>query len=345
MPNLTTSPALWKLVRAGNLRARIRANRDGAAAIRLHVAGAAVDTGLLDALATGSATTAELAPRLGATDASLLDAFLRVVAAMGLLRGGADGGPWELTANGRAVVDDDLVRAAYQAFPGFHTALYREIGSVLAGGPARRDVAEQGELIARISAGFEPLVLGALTRAVAERAPRRVLDIGCGAGLELAAMLDAVSAAEGVGVDVDGGAVALARRTLVERGLADRAQVLRADVQEPPDPAGPLAAPFEFALLANVLYYLPVSERVPLLRRIAGLLAPGGVLFVVTTVAAPQLFSRHFDLLLRAQEGEMSLSTADELTAQLTAAGLAPGRPRPVAPGVPVVTVAATSPG
>jgi SAM-dependent methyltransferase len=337
VPNLTTPRALWTLARAGNLRARIRANRDGAAAIRLHVAGAAVDTGLLDALASGSAPTAELATRLGA--------FLRVVAAMGLLRGGQDGGPWELTANGRAVVDDDLVRAAYQAFPGFHTALYREIGPVLSGGPARRDVAEQGELIARISAGFEPLVLGALTRAVSEQAPRRVLDIGCGAGLELAAMLDAAPAAEGIGVDVDAGAVDLARRTLVDRGLAGRAQVLHADVQEPPAPDGPLAAPFQFALLANILYYLPPSERVPLLRRIAGLLAPGGVLFVVTTVAAPQPFSRHFDLLLRAQEGEMQLSTAEELTTQLTEAGFVPGRPRPIAPGAPVVTLAASLPG
>jgi hypothetical protein len=68
------------------------------------------------------------------------------------------------------------------------------------------------------------------------------------------------------------------------------------------------------------------------------------VLFVVTTVAAPQLFSRHFDLLLRAQEGEMQLSTADELSAQLADAGFAPRRPRPIAPGVPVVTDAGFAP-
>jgi hypothetical protein len=58
-----------------------------------------------------------------------------------------------------------------------------------------------------------------------------------------------------------------------------------------------------------------------------------------------QLFSRHFDLLLRAQEGQMELSDVDTLLAQLAAAGLRPERPRRLAPGVPAVTVLATLPG
>jgi SAM-dependent methyltransferase len=333
---------MWKIVRAGNLRARLRANRDGGAALRLNVAGAAVRTGLLDALADGGATTRELAQRLSAGDEALLGAFLRVAVAVGLLRAEGIDGPWQLTARGRAVVGDDLVRAAYEAFTGFHTGLYRELGVLLAGGAGRRDVADEGELIARVSASFAPLVLGVLTEAVSERRPRRVLDIGCGAGLELAAMVEAAPGAEGVGVDVDADATRLAERTLADWGLAGRAHIVHTDVREASrDVSGPFAEPFDFILLANVLYYLPMSERVPLLRAVARLLSPGGVLFVVTTVAAPQFFSRHFDLLLRAQEGEMELSTADELAGQLTEAGFMPERPRPIAPGAPVVTVAA----
>ena len=341
MSRMISTRALWTLVRAGDLRARVRANRDGTAAIRLHLAGAAVATGLLDALADGQATTEELARRMAVPDAALLEAFLRVVAEAGFVAGG-DGAPWTLTSRGRAVVDDDLVRAAYEAFPGFHTALYRELGPLLAGGPARRDVAEQGALIARISAGFEPFVLDQLTRAVRERRPGRVLDIGVGAGLQLAAMLDAAPEAEGVGIDVDAGAVALAEETLTARGLRGRAQVLQADIRG--DRAGPLDRPFEFALLANVIYYVPMGERVALLRDIAGLLTPGGVLFVVTTVATQQLFSRHFDLLLRAQEGQMELSDAGTLVEQLAEAGLSPLPPRPLAPGTPIVSVVATRP-
>ena len=172
-----------------------------------------------------------------------------------------------------------------------------------------------------------------------------MLDIGCGAGLQLAAMLEAAPEADGVGIDLDAGAAALAERTLAARGLSGRAQVLQADVRSPEVRTGPLSRPFGLALLANVIYYVPTGERVALLRGIAGLLEPGGVLLVVTTVASPQFFSRHFDLLLRAQEGEMALPEVDTLLGQLADAGLRPASPRPIAPGAPVVAVAAVRPG
>lgn len=341
MARLISTRALWTMARAGNLRARLRANRDGVAAIRLHLVGAAVETGLLDALAEGPASTADLARRLAPGRGELLEAFVRVVASAGLLAGG-DGRPWRLTPAGRAVVDDDLVRAVHQAFPGFHTGLYRDLPRQLAGGPARRDVAQQGELIARVSAAFEPFVLDRLAGVLAEREPRRVLDVGCGAGLQLAAMLTAVPDAQGVGIDADALAVGLTEATLRERGLAARGQVLRADVREAArQRTGPLAEPFDLVVLANVVYYVPMEERVGLLRDVGGLLAPGGALFLVTSVAAPQLFSRHFDLLLRAQEGGMRLSDAATLLQQLRAAGLIPSAARPLAPGMPVVTLVA----
>ena len=115
--------------------------------------------------------------------------------------------------------------------------------------------------------------------------------------------------------------------------------MLRTDVRAP---AVEAAGPFDLALMANVVYYLPVEERAALLAVVGALLAPGGTLLVVTTVATPQLFSRHVDLLLRAQEGEMALPDADALGIALRAAGLRPREPRRIAPGAPLVAVAAT---
>jgi SAM-dependent methyltransferase len=338
MARLSRARTLLTLLRSGDLRTRLRVTRDGQAAIRLWLGAAALDTGVLDALAGGPATTGELARRVGAVEEDLLAAFLRVLAAAGLTRD--EGGRWSLAAAGHAVVDDDLVRASYEAFAGFHTGLYRELGSVLAGGSRRRDVVEQGGVIARVSAAFEPFVDAVLREAVTAAAPRRVLDVGCGAGLQLATMLTAAPGAEGVGVDTDEDAATLARRTLADRGLAERARVLRADVRDLAD-----ESPFDLVLLANVVYYVPVGERVALLRSLAELLVPGGTLLVVTTAATPQLVSRHFDLLLRAQQGAMELPDVDVLVGQLRAAGLEPAAPRRIAPGTPLVAVSAARSG
>lgn len=338
MTRLSTARTLFALLRSGNAGARLRVTRDAQAAVRLGLGAAALETGVLDALAGGAATTAELAERLGVADRGLLAAFLRLLVAAGLVR---DDGRWSLTPAGRVVAEDDLVRASHEAFAGFHTDVYRGLAAQLAGGPRRRDVVERGGVIARVSAAFEPFVDAVLRETVAAVAPRRVLDVGCGAGLQLATMLAAAPEAWGVGVDTDPDAAVLAGRTLADRGLADRARILRADVREV---AGAGEAPFDLVLLANVVYYVPLGERVDLLSCLVGLLAPGGTLLVVTTVATPQLTSRHFDLLLRAQEGAMELPGAEVLAAQLREAGLRAAGIRRIAPGVPLVAVSAVRP-
>src|SRR4051812_12845640 len=169
MARLISSRALVQLLRAGDLRARLRATQDAQAAIRLQVVSAALATGVLDALAEAPSTTAELATRTGATDVDLLEAFLRVAAAGGLLR--RDGVRWRLARAGRAVVEDDLVRASYEGFGGFHTDLYRQLHPVLAGGTRRRGAAGRGQGVARGAAGFGPVPPGGLGGAGTRRPP------------------------------------------------------------------------------------------------------------------------------------------------------------------------------
>jgi hypothetical protein len=147
-------------------------------------------------------------------------------------------------------------------------------------------------------------------------------------------MLEAAPDATGLGVDVDPDAAALARHTLSARGLADRATVEAVDIRKAlaAGRPGALSEHVDLALLANVVYYVPVDERVGLLRALAGLLAPGGGLVIVTTVAGPKLFSRHLDLVVRAQEGRMELPLVDELLGQLREAGLRPNPPERIGP-------------
>ncbi|MFD1505851.1 methyltransferase domain-containing protein [Georgenia yuyongxinii] len=328
-----------RLVGAGHVGERLRAVRDGQAAVRAATLSSALGTGVLEALRAGR-TTAELAADLAVTDHALLEAYLRTLEAARLVR--TAGGRHRLARRGRAVLGDDVVRAAYEGFAGYHTGLYRDLALQLRGGPARDDVVRHGDVIARLSRALEPLVHDTLDEAVAATRPRRVLDVGCGDGANLVHMLRAAPSSSGTGIEVDPAAAALAERTLRAEGLEGRAHILKGDIRglDPQQIGGPA----DLALLANVIYYVPVGERRELLRDIGALVAPGGTLLVVSTMADRSAFSRHFDLLLRAQSGEMSLPTPDDVTRDLRAAGLDNLRVRRLTRGDPLHAVTARRP-
>lgn len=328
--------SLVELARAGDLRERVRAVRDGQGAVRAAMVGSAIELGLLDALRTPR-TTADLAEALGVVDHDLLEAYLRTLAAARLTR--STGDRHALTRRGAAVVDDDVVRAGYEAYSGFHSGLYRDLATQLRGGPARTDVADRGEVIARLSRSLAPFLRSELERQVVAAAPRRVLDVGCGDGWHLAHMLRAAPTAVGVGIEQDGAAAQLARRTLQDEGVADRAQVVEGTVEEVLPDGDAVGAPFDVVLAANVVYYLPPEDRAPFLGLLASVLSPGGALVVVSTMAERAMFSRHMDLLLRAQAGRMSLPTVDEVTGHLRAAGLSVAEARRISPGEPLFAV------
>jgi predicted O-methyltransferase YrrM len=263
---------------------------------------------------------------------------MKVLAGLGLVR--ESSGRWTLTRRGRAVLEDDVVRATYEGFSDYHVGLYQEIEQQLTNGPGRRDVLDKGEVIARLSRAMDPFVLEALGKEVEQRRPRHLLDVGCGSGSHLVHMLRAAPGASGVGIETDAAAASMARATLAAARLDGRAEILEGDVRDVLD-ASP--GTYDLALLANVVYYLPVDERTPLLRAVGERMRPGGAVMIVTTALDDSLFSRHFDLLLRTPEGgEMGLPDIDVLSDQLRAAGLTPGKPRRIALGEPLTAVVAT---
>jgi SAM-dependent methyltransferase len=329
--------AAAKLLRGGGLP-WLRAGRDGLTAVRLAVGAAGLSTGVLESLRDGPAGTAAVRAQLGLDDGGLLEPWLRVLQAYGLVR--ASAGRWSLTRRGGRLVDDEVLRAAYEGFAGFHTGLYRDLPRQLHGGPPRHDITDQGETIAQLTRAMEPVLHEVLVGAVHEVRPARVLDVGCGAGQNLAAMLAAAPGAEGTGIEVDDAVADVAGRLLAQQGLAGRARVLRGDVTALAA-GGEAGGPYDLALLANVVYYLPLGDRVPLFRALAGLLSEGGTLLVTTTAATPDPFSRHFDLLLRAQGEGMELPEVEPLCQQLAEAGLRPEPARWLVPGQPLVAVAA----
>ena len=326
---------LLRTLRAGDARGRLSALRSARPALTVAVTGAALRTGLLEEL-RDPASADDVARRRG-WDHDLTDALLRSFAAHGLLEEAPAG--WRTSAAGRRVLDDEIVSAVHEAFATYHTGLYRDIETELASGGERRDIEVDGELIARLSRFMDEFVLAELDRVVQRRQPARLLDVGCGVASHLRHVLRRAPQATGVGVETDGPAAALARSAVQEDGMADRAQIVEADVRDFLRQAE--GETFDLVLLANVIYYVPLAERVALLRALAERLAPGGRVLLVTTALTDDSFSRHFDLLLRAQQGAAELPDMEVLAQQLREAGLEPEAPRRIAPGEPLTAVLA----
>jgi SAM-dependent methyltransferase len=325
-----------RVARAGSPRTRLRAFRDGRSAVRLAAIRALLESGLLDALDVlgGSADAARLTEHAELSDIDLSRGLLEVGAAYGLVRWRTSG--WELTRHGRSLVGDSTGRAMVQALGGYHVDLYRQLPAQLRGGPGRDDLDVHAELIARVSSALAPFIRDTVLAAVEDVKPQRVLDIGCGEGEYLAAMLDA-STARGVGLEADERVVALASERLAKSHGA-RSQVLVGSA--PADLSRAVAAlggPADLVLLANVIYYIDPAERAAFLRQIASVISPGGAILVVTTVAEPTAESRHIGLLFGAQRIPMRLPTAEGLVADLRRAGLSADRARRVTPGEPVL--------
>jgi SAM-dependent methyltransferase len=332
---------LVKVAREGSPRTRLRAFRDGRAAVRLAATRALLETGLIDGLAAadGPRPAADLAGDLGLTDVDLTRSLLELGEAYGLVHHAPSG--WTLSRRGRSLAGDATGRAMVEGLGGYHLELYRDLPDQLRGGPGRDDLDRHAELIARVSSALVPFVRDAVVAAVQERRPQRVLDLGCGEGEYLSAMLAESVSARGVGLEADARVAGIARDRL--EPLHGRAQVLVGSAPAAlPMAVEALGGPADLVLLANVVYYVPPADRADFLREVAAATSPGGAVLVVTTVAEPTADSAHIGLLFRAQRVPMMLPTTEGVLGDLRRAGLDTEKPRRVTPGEPVVAVLGT---
>jgi SAM-dependent methyltransferase len=201
---------------------------------------------------------------------------------------------------------------------GYDAAVYAGLDQHLQGAPPGDYLKGTGAVIARASRLVEPALAPLLRSLVAQRHPRRVLDVGCGTGVYL---IHAAAAGgpqlTGHGVDLDATVVDLARQRLVDAGLASRFQLHHADIRTIQVPA----ASFDLVLLFQNIYYFAEDQRHDLLHRLHGLLAPDGALVLASLLAGRSLAAAHYDLLFRATEGCGPLPRRQELDRQLRNAG------------------------
>jgi SAM-dependent methyltransferase len=111
----------------------------------------------------------------------------------------------------------------------------------------------------------------------------RLLDLGCGTGSLMAALLEALPGAQALGVDLDPTMLILAGKRLAKYG--NRAQVLQADLRQASWLKG-IPGPVNAVVSATALHWLSPGQLTALYLQITGLLRPGGIFLNADHVAS-----------------------------------------------------------
>ncbi len=308
------------LARSGFLGPLTRLRRLAFPLYRLSFLAGASASGLLRLLAAeGPIPFQRLAARLAPDPAThgALEAWLGFGVRLGELGVGERG--YVLAGRlARSLADPrlDPVTALLEEVATLHATILLRTPERLAAGNRFTLADQDGRLIARSSRVLESLLAEAVDAFVPPAGPVRLLEIGCGSGTYIRRAAARNAALTAVGLELQPEVAASARENLGRWGLAGRATVEVGDVRE-----AVLEGQFDLATLHNNIYYFPVAEREGVLRRVRGLLRPGGGLLLTTGCQGGSLAMEVLNVWAAATAGCGRLPTPDEMVRQIEAAG------------------------
>lgn len=309
---------LFRLLRDGRLTALLGVGARLKPFYKLTYLAAAGEAGLLKRLSDGPATFDSLAVCCAADGQGreALAAWLQMGVRLRLLSLGRSGYALRGLARTLARPENDAALAMVQEVAGLHHKLIAGTLPKIRKGELWSLADQDGELIARSSRVLEAFQAEAIERTFPQSGAARVLEIGCGSGIYLrhAAMRNPELTA--VGVELQTAVAEMARKNLRSWGLDGRVKVETGDFRT--RTAGEL---FDIATLYNNIYYFPLDERVALLKRIGGVLTPGGFLLLTTCCQGGSLGTEALNLWGASTLGAGRLPAEDELVGQLRQAG------------------------
>ncbi len=326
-------------VRRGDAGALALAVNDSRTFVRALFLASAVRLEVLPFLAQPR-TLGELADRTGATRADRLTAWLDVGVALHELRH-VDGRYALRGRRAKAIAaGNPVLTAHYRSMLDYQVGPYDELAELLRSGPddGRDDLDRHATTIAEVSRAAAPFVLPFLQEITTSVPAARVLDIGCGTGVYLQAMLDVAPHAAGVGIDLAPDVIADARTSLQEAGLGARAEFAAGDAR---DHLATTTDRYDVVTLINNVYYFDREERIALYRRIRSVLTASGELVAVTMVTPGSPASVHLHWMLVTQAGHASLPADGEVERDLRGVGFTTVETTRLVPGEPFVGIRA----
>lgn len=220
--------AASSLLKGGRLRLLLSVNQLLSPFYRLSFLAAAASCGLLRLLAPSPRSLREICAGLSIDESMQggLLAWLDLGVCLGELAKDADryrlAGylAWKL-----ASPKYDEVAALVQEIVYFHHRLMLETPVRLQKKEPWRLAEHDGELIARSSRIMEPFVFGVIDWALPKSGPRRLLEVGCGAGTYMRYAVERNPELHAIGIDLDPAVAEKARQAVAKWGLEQRITV------------------------------------------------------------------------------------------------------------------------
>lgn len=324
---------LQDLLNIPHMRTQLRLLRDLRSFTRIHYLSAALEAGILHSLKE-QMTASELCSRLQIKRPQLLETFLDLGVALGDLQ---KDGPYYRIKNHDVDVltrnDGDALAALIQEYASYHASVYQNLSQVLRGESLGSYLESYGTLIARSSRAFEPLIGGFVKRTIATHRPNNLLEVGCGSGIYLKYAHEGHPRLIGVAIDLNEDVVDYARRNLQHWGIDEHFHVLCADARALPVEV--TRQSYDWISLYQNVYYFSPEERPNLFQQLSNLLAPGGVLAIVSLMRGHTPSVLDFDLILQSTSGCFPLPDLEQTEKELrssnfkrvTRVRLMPGEP------------------
>jgi len=318
---------LW---RDGRLSALVGAAGELKSFYKLSFLAAAGESGLLNRLASGTATLDSLAEFYVANSRGreALEAWLQMGIHLRLLSLGPRGYELRGLAKKLARPENDSVLAMVEEVVELHHKLITGTISKLRIGELWSLDDQDGVLIARSSRILEAFQSEIISGTFPANGAPRLLEIGCGSGIYLRHAAERNPSLTALGLELRPAVAEMARTNLRGWGLENRMKIEIGDIREKsPD------ASFDIATLYNNIYYFPVAERVTLLKHIGSFIRPGGFLLLTTCCQGGSLGSEALNLWGAATSGAGRTPAEDELVCQLREASYSTVKTKNLLPG------------
>jgi len=187
---------------------------------------------------------------------------------------------------------------------------------------------QDGEMIARSSRIVEPFHYEVIDTIFPGTGAARLLEVGCGSGIYIKQAAAKNPQLTALGIELQPEVAEMARRNMETWHLENRVQIKSGDIR-----GQDFGNDFDIVTLYNNIYYFPVAERVALLKRLKSFLKPGGFLALITGCQGGQPLMELLNLWGATTAGCDRLPGAEEMAAQMKAAGFEKIQTKNLLPG------------